>query len=65
MEGLAEWVCGSRPLPGFDKVYAPGEIEQAKWAKLVEDGIDVPDGTWKEFEEASEEFGVALPRTDG
>lgn len=65
VEGLAEWVCGSRPLPGFDKVYAPGEIEQAKWAKLVEDGIDVPDGTWKEFEEASEEFGVALPRTDG
>jgi uncharacterized oxidoreductase len=61
VEGLAEWVCGARPLPGFDKVYAPGEIEQEKKAKLIQDGIDVPDGTWEEFEKAAEEFQVALP----
>ena len=41
VEGLAEWVCSAKPLPGFNKVYAPGEIEEETRQRRLQEGIDV------------------------
>ena len=47
VEGLRDWVCSARPLPGFKRVYAPGEIEEECRQKRLRDGIEVPEPTWE------------------
>jgi LDH2 family malate/lactate/ureidoglycolate dehydrogenase len=64
VEALAEWVCSARPLPGFKKVYAPGEIEQEIRATRLVDGIDLPQPVWEAIGEVAGEMGVAMPSID-
>jgi uncharacterized oxidoreductase len=61
VEGLSAWVNSARPLPGFKKVYSPGEIEEATRERRLREGIDVPDTTWAEIAAAAQELGVAMP----
>ena len=61
VEQMAEWVCSARPLPGFKKVYAPGEIEQETKARLLVDGIDLPQKVWDDIGEVAGELDVAMP----
>ena len=61
VEAMAEWVSSARPLPGFNKVYTPGEIEQEIKARLLVDGIDLPDPIWEELGEVAVELGVEIP----
>ena len=60
-EALAKWVCSARPLPGFDEIYTPGDIEQETYARLCVDGIDLPDPTWKAIGEIAKELNVEIP----
>jgi uncharacterized oxidoreductase len=62
VEEMAQWVCSARPLPGFDKIYAPGEIEQEKKARLLVEGIDLPEPTWVEIGTVAAELGVEMPQ---
>ena len=64
VEALAEWVCSARPLPGFDRIYAPGEIEQETRARRQVEGIDIPQPTWEAIGEVAGEMGVTLPALD-
>jgi uncharacterized oxidoreductase len=61
VEGLAEWVCGARPLPGYEKVYAPGEIEVENRERMLVEGIDLPDPTWEVIGEIAQEMGIEMP----
>jgi LDH2 family malate/lactate/ureidoglycolate dehydrogenase len=61
VEGLRDWVCSAKPLPGFKKVYAPGEIEQEVYAQRVQDGIEIPPLTWEEIGKVAAELGVGMP----
>ena len=61
VEDLAQWVCSARPLPNVKKVYAPGEIEQESYARLIKEGIDLPEPTWLAIGEVAEEMGVKMP----
>jgi uncharacterized oxidoreductase len=61
IEGLVAWVGSARPLPGFKKIYAPGEIEEEVRAQRLRDGIYIPEPTWKEIEAAAAELGVPVP----
>jgi LDH2 family malate/lactate/ureidoglycolate dehydrogenase len=61
VEGLSEWVNSARPLPGFKKVYSPGEIEEETRERRLREGIDVPDRTWAEIAAAAGALGVAMP----
>ena len=61
VEGLADWVCSARPLPGVDKVYAPGDIEAETRARRLLEGIELPQPVWDKLVEAADEFGVAIP----
>ncbi len=64
VEALAEWVCSARPLPGFKKIYAPGEIEEETRAERLATGIDLPQSVWDGIGEVAAEMGVAVPALD-
>ena len=55
------WVRSAKLLPGFDNIYAPGEIEEETRRRRLVEGIDVPDPTWAEIVEIAEELGVPVP----
>ena len=61
VEGLRDWVCSARPLPGFERVYAPGEIEEECRQKRLRDGIEVPEPTWEQIVATAAELGVEVP----
>ena len=42
VEQVAEWVYSTRPLPGYDKIYASDETAQATTTRLRLGGIDLP-----------------------
>jgi uncharacterized oxidoreductase len=62
VEGLAEWVCSARPLPGFDRIYAPGEIEEETHQHRLREGIEIPEPTWAEIGAVAAELGVDMPQ---
>lgn len=61
VEGLVEWVGSASPLPGFKKVYAPGEIEEEFRQRRLREGIDIPAPTWAEIGAVAAELGVPMP----
>ena len=61
VEGLASWVCSARPLPGVNKVYAPGEIEEETRQRRLVEGIEIPEATWQQIGEVASELVVAMP----
>ncbi|MEE2658680.1 MAG: Ldh family oxidoreductase [Candidatus Latescibacterota bacterium] len=60
VEALAEWVCSARPLPGFNKVYAPGEIEEETRQRRHEEGFDLPQAIIDSMAEVADELGVGM-----
>ena len=61
VEGLRDWVCSARPLPGVERVYAPGEIEEECRQKRLRDGIEIPEPTWEQIAAIAAELGVEVP----
>ncbi len=60
VEALATWVCSAKPLPGVERVYAPGEPEEVAKKRRLEEGFEVPKATWKEIEKVAAELGVTI-----
>jgi uncharacterized oxidoreductase len=60
VEGLVEWVGSARPLPGFARVYAPGEIEEETRTRRQQEGIEIPEPTWAEISAVAKELGVEI-----
>lgn len=65
VEAHAAYVGSARPLPGFKKVYAPGEIEEEKRQRLLAEGIFIPEPTWKEIGDTATALGVEMPALKG
>ena len=61
VEKLADWVKSARPLPGVERIYAPGEIEEENRKKHLSEGIDVAGPTWQQLVELGNELGVKMP----
>jgi len=61
VEDLAAWVSSARPLPGVNKVYCPGEIEEETRQRRLQEGIDLPDSLWLELTQLANQLGVAVP----
>ena len=61
VEGLVAWVTSARPLPGFERVYAPGEIEEETERRRIEEGIDIPQVYWDEIGKVANELSVPMP----
>ncbi|MBQ38100.1 MAG: malate dehydrogenase, partial [Gemmatimonadaceae bacterium] len=51
----------ARPLPGVNRIYAPGEIEQETRATRLVEGIDLPQPVWESICEVAAEMGVEIP----
>lgn len=58
-DALIDWVLGSPPAAGFDRVRLAGEPEREWRARRETGGIPVDATTWKELLEAGEKVGVA------
>ena len=61
VEGLRDWVCSARPLPGVKQVYAPGEIEQETRQQRLAEGLELPQPVWDSIGEVAAEMGVEVP----
>ncbi len=61
VEAHADYVRSARPVPGFSKIYAPGDIEEERREERLRDGITIPDPTWQEIVETAGELGVSVP----
>ncbi len=51
-----DWVRGSPPAPGFDRVRIAGEPEREARAKREKEGVPVDDATWGEILQAGEKL---------
>ena len=61
VEAFAEYVTSATPLPGVDRVYAPGQLEERVKERRLREGIDVPEPTWDEITEIAGRLGVSVP----
>jgi uncharacterized oxidoreductase len=55
---LIEHVKSSRPLPGIEEVFAPGELEHREFQKRKRTGVVVDDTTWQEIIVLATRYGV-------
>ena len=62
VERFVEWVNSARPLPGFERLYAPGEIEEETHRLRSETGIEIPSPTWTEIAKEAKALGVTMPQ---
>ena len=60
IEHYVDWIKSSRKAPGIDEILMPGEIESRRREQRVRDGVEVPDGTWKQTCDLAERLGASL-----
>jgi LDH2 family malate/lactate/ureidoglycolate dehydrogenase len=61
---LAQMIREVKATPlaaGASAIYAPGEIEATKKARRLVEGIPIPDGVRREFEETAADLGISFP----
>ena len=58
---LADWVHSSPTMPGVDKIYLPGEIEEEKRRERTRTGIYIEEQTWDEICETGTGLGLDAP----
>ena len=63
-DALVETYCAylksSRRLPGIDEILLPGEIELRRQADRVQNGVPVPDETWRQIGELATRLGTRV-----
>ena len=52
------YVKSTKPAPGFDEIYLPGEKARKTEAKGLRDGVEIDASTWKALTELAGELGV-------
>jgi len=60
MKQYVEYLKSSRVAPGITEILMPGEIELRRQAERREQGISVPDMTWRQTLDQAERVGVSL-----
>lgn len=58
---LVDWVKSSPTMPGFEKIYVPGEIEDEMRQRREANGIDIEDATWDELVATATDLNVTVP----
>jgi uncharacterized oxidoreductase len=61
IQRLIDWVKSSPTLPGVNKIYLPGEIEEETKQKRMADGLNIEESTWANILEAAESVNVPVP----
>jgi uncharacterized oxidoreductase len=58
---LIDWVKSSPTMPGVEKIYLPGEIEEEIKQKREAEGIPLEESTWASIVEAAQAVNVPAP----
>ena len=58
---LIDWIKSSRLMPGTDRIYLPGEIEQQRIRERTASGIPIEDATWNRIVESASKYGIPVP----
>jgi uncharacterized oxidoreductase len=58
---LVDWVKSSATLPGVDRIYVPGEIENEIMQQRSSAGLNIEDETWDALVTNAQELNVAVP----
>jgi len=61
VQRLVDWVKSSPTMPGVERIYAPGEIEEERRRQREKDGIFIEDSTWQKILETAAELKVTKP----
>ena len=61
---LIDWVKSSPTLPGVDRIYLPGEIEDENRRKREAEGIFIEEPTWDDILKVAGELKVPAPGLD-
>jgi uncharacterized oxidoreductase len=62
IQQLIDWVKSSPTMPGVDKIYLPGEIEEEHRRQRMAEGIYIEDKTWQTLLDCATEVGVTAPQ---
>ncbi len=60
VQRLIDWVKSSPKMPGVEKIYLPGEIEDDIRRKREVEGIHLEDNIWQEIMQLAQELNVAI-----
>jgi len=60
MQAYEMHIKSAKKQPGIDRIIFPGEIERSVQEKRADEGVPIPEGTWKLLEEIAEELGVSI-----
>jgi hydroxycarboxylate dehydrogenase B len=60
VEKYVDNLRNSKKQPGVEEILMPGEIEQRREAQRREEGVSVPDETWRQLNELAESVGADL-----
>jgi uncharacterized oxidoreductase len=55
------YVKSTKPAPGFDEIYLPGEKARKTEAKRLRDGVEIDVSTWKALTELAAELRIRVP----
>jgi len=58
---LTDWIKSSPTMPGVERIYLPGEIEEEKRRQREADGLFVEDATWDGILAVAAELNVPQP----
>ncbi len=57
-EAMLDYIRGTPPAEGFDRVRLPGDPERESTARRLAEGIPIDDNTWREIREAGLSVGL-------
>lgn len=61
IQTLIDWVKSSPTMPGVDRIYIPGEIEEERRRQREADGIFVEETTWETLLAVADELNIPPP----
>ncbi|HEV2122404.1 MAG TPA: Ldh family oxidoreductase, partial [Chloroflexota bacterium] len=64
IDDMAAAVKAVPAAPGFSEVLLPGEPEERSREDRRQNGVPVPEDTWKALQETAEKLGVPVPRVN-
>ncbi|MGE4003984.1 MAG: Ldh family oxidoreductase [Planctomycetaceae bacterium] len=60
IETYVQHLKSSRRMEGCDEILLPGEIELRRKRQREQDGVPIPDETWRQINELAERLGVSV-----
>lgn len=60
IQRLSEWVKSSRTMPGVERIYLPGEIEEERRLQREANGIEIPDKVWNAICETASDLDIQI-----